>query len=120
MKAVVILPTYNEKENIQKLVPFLESEVFPKVKHHDMAILVADDNSPDGTADEVKSLMKKYKNLDVSTGPKKGLGAAYIRGMDYAIEKMKADVVFEMDADGQHDATKIPAFLEKIDKGADM
>ncbi len=120
MKAVVILPTYNEKENIQKIVPFLEEEVFPKIKNYTMAILVADDNSPDGTSYEVQKLQKKYKNLDISKGPKKGLGAAYLRGMSYAIDKMGADVLFEMDADGQHDATRIPAFLEKIDTGSDM
>lgn len=120
MKVVVIIPTYNEKENIEKIVPLLEEDVFPKVKNHSMHILVADDNSPDGTAEEVKKLSKKYKNIDVSQGPKKGLGAAYIRGMSYAIDKMDADILFEMDADGQHDATKIPAFLKKIDEGADM
>ncbi len=120
MKAVIILPTYNEKENVQKLIPHLEEEIFPKIKEHEMAILVADDNSPDGTAEEVKKLQKKWKNIDISEGPKKGLGAAYIRGMDHAIYKMGADVVFEMDADGQHDPSKISQFLKKIDEGNDM
>lgn len=120
MKAVIILPTYNEKGNIDKIVTLLEEEIFPKIKNHDMAILVADDSSPDGTAEEVKHLMKKWKNIDISEGAKKGLGAAYIRAMTYAIEKMNADVVFEMDADGQHDPTKIPQFLQKIDEGSDM
>jgi dolichol-phosphate mannosyltransferase len=85
-----------------------------------MYILVADDNSPDGTADEVKVLMKKWDNIGLTSGSKEGLGAAYIRGMNYAIEKMGADVVFEMDADGQHDPSKVPQFLEKIEKGSDM
>lgn len=120
MNVVVILPTYNEKDNIENIVLLLEKEIFPKVTHHKMSILVADDNSPDGTEEVVKSLMKKYKNLEISSGSKKGLGAAYIRGMTYAIEKMNADVVFEMDADGQHDPEKIPDFLKKIDTGCDM
>lgn len=120
MKAVIILPTYNEKGNIDRLIEKLQTEVFPKIKKHEMAILVADDSSPDGTADVVKSLMKKWKNLDITIGEKKGLGAAYVRGMTYAIEKMKADVVFEMDADGQHPPSKIPEFLEKIELGADF
>lgn len=120
MKAVVILPTYNEKENIAPMISLLEEEVFPKIKNYDMGILVADDTSPDGTADIVRDLMKKYKNLDINQGHKAGLGAAYLRGMTYAIEKMDADVVFEMDADGQHDATKIPEFLKKIDEGYDF
>lgn len=120
MKAIVILPTYNEKENIEKMITMLEEEVFPQVKDHTMGILIADDTSPDGTGDIVRGLMKKYKNLDISEGKKAGLGAAYVRGMQYAIEKMDADVVFEVDADGQHDITKIPQFLKKIDEGYDF
>ncbi|MEK7501979.1 MAG: glycosyltransferase, partial [Patescibacteria group bacterium] len=85
-----------------------------------MNILVADDNSPDGTAEDVKVLMKKWKNIDINSGEKKGLGAAYVRGMDYAIEKMNAEIMFEMDADFQHDPKKIPEFLKKIEDGYDM
>ncbi len=120
MKVVIILPTYNERENIKKLIPKLEEEIFPKIKNHSMEILVADDNSPDGTAEEVRSLMEKWENIQLSSGPKKGLGAAYLRAMSYAIGKMEADVIFEMDADGQHDPTKIPEFLKKIEEGYDM
>lgn len=120
MKIVIIPVTYNEKGNIERLITILEEEVFPKIKNHEMYILVADDNSPDGTGDEVRNLMKKWKNLNISTGPRKGLGAAYIRGMTYAVEKMDADVVFEIDADLQHDPHKIPQFLKKIEEGCDM
>jgi len=120
MKVVVITPTYNEKGNIDKLIPILENEIFPKIKNHDMNILVADDNSPDGTADEVRKLMQKWKNVDINSGEKHGLGAAYIRAMTYAVDKMGADVMFEMDADLQHDPGKIPQFLQKIDEGCDM
>src|SRR3989344_6375663 len=120
MKVVIILPTYNERGNIDKIIPILEEEISPKIKKHEIAILVADDNSPDGTSDAVRTLQKKYKNLELSTGEKKGLGAAYIRGMTYAIEKMGAQVLFEMDADLQHDPEKIPDFLAKIDEGYDM
>lgn len=119
MKAVVIIPTYNERGNIERIVPITES-VFSKIKNWEMAILVADDNSPDETARMVSELSKKYKNIEISQGPKKGLGAAYIRGMTYAIEKMGADVIFEMDADLQHDPEKIPQFLAKIEEGYDM
>lgn len=120
MKVVVISATYNEKGNIERLIAILEKEVFPKIKNHEMYILVADDNSPDGTGDEVRKLMKRWKNINISQGPKNGLGAAYIRGMAYATEKLDADVMFEIDADLQHDPHKIPQFLEKIDKGYDM
>ena len=120
MKVVVIPATYNEKGNIERLITIFEEEVFPKIKNHEMYILVADDNSPDGTGEEVRRLMRKWKNISISSGPKKGLGAAYIRGMTHAVEKMKADVVFEIDADLQHDPYKIPQFLKKIDEGYDM
>lgn len=120
MKVVIIIPTYNEKGNIDRLVHILEEEIFPKIKNHDINILVADDNSPDGTASEVKKLMQKWSNIDLNLGEKHGLGAAYVRGMTYAIEKMGADIMFEMDADLSHDPKKIPEFLKKIDEGYDM
>ncbi|MDP2637736.1 MAG: glycosyltransferase [Candidatus Levybacteria bacterium] len=120
MKIVIIPVTYNEKGNIERLIAILEEEVFPKIKNHEMYILVADDNSPDGTGDEVRKLMRKWKNLHISTGPKNGLGAAYIRGMTYAVEKLNADLLFEIDADLQHDPYKIPEFIKKIEDGYDM
>ncbi|OGH11932.1 MAG: hypothetical protein A2857_05785 [Candidatus Levybacteria bacterium RIFCSPHIGHO2_01_FULL_36_15] len=118
-KAVIVLPTYNEKGNVDKIIPILEEEVFPSIKNYEMHILVADDNSPDGTAEEIKTLMKKWKNIELNLGEKRGLGAAYIRGMTYAIDKMGADVLFEMDADFFHDPKKMPEFLNKIDQGYD-
>lgn len=120
MNVVLVIPTYNEKGNIERLIKILEEEVFPKIKNHQMDILVADDNSPDGTANEVRKLMKKWKNIQISEGEKKGLGAAYIRGMTYAIDKMGGDILFEMDADLSHDPHKVPEFLKKIDEGADL
>lgn len=120
MKAVIIIPTYNEKGNIERLINILEEEIFPKIKNHNMYILVADDSSPDGTSDVVRNLAKRYENISLTVGPKLGLGAAYIRAMDYAIRKMRADVMFEMDADLSHDPKKIPELLGEIDKGADL
>ena len=120
MKVVIIIPTYNEKGNIERLIKILEEEIFPKIKNHDMGILVADDNSPDGTEEEVRKLMEKWQNIELSIGERKGLGAAYVRAMTYAVETLKADVVFEMDADLSHDPYKIPIFLKKIDEGFDM
>lgn len=120
MKVVIIIPTYNEKGNIERLIKILEEEVLPKIKNYDMNILVADDNSPDGTGKIVRNLMKRWKNLDLNSGEKVGLGAAYVRAMTYAIEKLKADVMFEMDADFFHDPYKVPEFLKKISEGYDM
>ena len=120
MNVVIVIPTYNEEGNIERLIEILENDIFPKIKDHKISILVADDSSPDGTADIVRKYMKKYNNIDISIGKKSGLGAAYLRGMSYAIEKMNADVMFEMDADLFHDPAKIPEFLEKIDQGFDF
>lgn len=120
MKVVIILPTYNEKGNIERLISILEGEILPTIKNHEVHILVADDKSPDGTGRVVEELIKKYKNLHVLYGDKEGLGAAYIRAMTVSIEKLHADVMFEMDADFFHDPKKIPEFLKKIDEGYDM
>src|SRR5947209_583449 len=95
-------------------------EVFPKIKNHDMHLLVADDTSPDGTGDIVKENIKKYSHLHLNSGPKKGLGAAYVRAMSYAIEQLGADVVISIDADLQHDPRSIPAFIQKLEEGYDL
>jgi dolichol-phosphate mannosyltransferase len=120
MKIVVVTATYNEKDNIGKFITVVEEEVFPKIKQHDMCLLVADDNSPDGTGNIVRGFMQKYTNLDISSGSKKGLGAAYIRAMSYAIEYMDADILISIDADLQHDPHTIPEFLKKIEQGYDI
>jgi len=120
MKIFVVPATYNEKENIEKFITVLEEEVFPKIKNHEMHILVADDFSPDGTGEIVKTLMGKYKNLGINQGERKGLGAAYMRTMGYAIKDLGADVVVSVDADFQFDPHDLIKFVEKIDQGFDM
>lgn len=120
MKIVLVLPTYNEKENIAKLITILEQQIFPKIKRHSFRILVIDDRSPDGTAETVKKLMKKWKNISLISGKKRGLGNAYHRGISYAIDKMKAEILISMDVDGQHDPRVLPKFLKKIKDSADM
>lgn len=119
MKIVVILPTYNEKVNIAKMIPVLEDQVFPKITNHHMHILVADDQSPDGTADVVREFQKKYTNLHLLEGNKEGLGAAYARAMKHAINEMEAYAVIEIDSDFQHDPNDIPRMIKAMDEGAD-
>jgi dolichol-phosphate mannosyltransferase len=120
MKIFVVPATYNEKDNIEKFITVLEEEVFPKIENHEMHILVADDFSPDGTGDIVKHLMKKYKNLGINQGERKGLGAAYIRTMGYAVEKLGADVVVSIDADFQFDPFDLIKYVKKLEEGYDM
>jgi dolichol-phosphate mannosyltransferase len=121
-KVVIIVPTYNEKGNIEQLVSLLNHHIFPQIpKQWLMEVLVVDDSSPDGTADLVKQLKKTHDNLHLKVNPvKAGLGNAYLKGMNYAINTLKAEVVFEFDADLQHDPNKIPVMLKKIDEGYDL
>ncbi|OGY19188.1 MAG: hypothetical protein A2784_02580 [Candidatus Chisholmbacteria bacterium RIFCSPHIGHO2_01_FULL_48_12] len=118
-RAVVILPTYNERENIGLLIKALEQE-FEAIPNYQMSILVVDDNSPDGTQTVVRQMQQQYKNVYLLTGPKQGLGRAYLRGMDYAITKLKVGVMFEMDADFQHNPKQVSQFLTKLDEGYDI
>ncbi len=116
MKVVVIVPTYNEHGNIVGLIEALCLQ-FASLRH-DMNILVVDDHSPDGTAEAVRELLPRHPELRLIEGRKAGLGAAYIRGMTYAIEAMAAEVVFEMDADFSHrpeDLTPLMVLLEEVD-----
>ncbi|MFY1045349.1 polyprenol monophosphomannose synthase [Chryseobacterium sp. GP-SGM7] len=114
MKKLVIIPTYNEKENIEAII----SAVF--ALEDDFHILVVDDSSPDGTADIVKELQKKFTHhLHLSVRKiKDGLGKAYIHGFKWAIEN-QYDYIFEMDADFSHDPKDLPKLFEAC-KNADM
>lgn len=119
-KAVVIIPTYNERENITKTVETVLG-VFKKIDDWKMEILVVDDTSPDKTYEVVEDLHKKHHNVHLFLNKQKsGLGGAYMKGMDHAFHKMDADVAFEFDADLSHDPQKMPLFLKSIDKGNDM
>ncbi len=118
--AVVIIPTYNERGNIEKTIDALLA-VFKEIKTWKMSILVVDDTSPDKTYELVEEISKKHKEVHLFINKKKaGLGGAYLKGMDQAFNKLDADVVFEFDADLSHDPTKIPLFLASIERGNDM
>jgi dolichol-phosphate mannosyltransferase len=108
--ACVVLPTYNEVENIPIIIPniFKQTE---KIASHDIHVLVVDDNSPDGTQDAVLKCMEDFTQLHLITGEKKGLGDAYKRGMAYAMKTLQPDIIFEMDADLQHDPELLPLFI---------
>ena len=95
--SIIVIPTYNEKENIEKII----RKVFSLEKS--FHILIIDDGSPDGTADIVKSLQKEYKsNLHIEERKGKlGLGTAYIHGFKWALRK-DYNFIFEMDADFSH------------------
>ena len=118
MKAIIIIPTFNEYGNIGALIGALLDQF--KGLQHDLHILVVDDDSPDGTADVVRDLQADNDNLHLLTGRKAGLGTAYIRGMNHALNVLHADLVFEMDADFSHKPEDIPRLLSEIEAGADF
>ena len=118
MKIIIIIPTFNESDNIESLIRALMNQF--KCLEHDSHILVVDDESPDGTANIVRSLMADNDNIHLLTGQKAGLGAAYIRGMNHALHVLQADLVFEMDADFSHKPEDIPRLLSEIETGADF
>ena len=118
MKIVVIIPTFNERGNIGRLIDELQS-IFRSVPH-EMHILVVDDNSPDGTMDLVREHQSRAANLHALEGPKRGLGAAYISGMRHALDVLHADAVFEMDADFSHKPDDVPRLIAALERGADF
>lgn len=107
-KSLVVIPTYNEKDNVEKIV----DEVL-KVEPS-LHILIVDDNSPDGTGRIVDEMCQRDNRIHVLHRPgKSGLGSAYIAGFKYALER-EYEYIFEMDADFSHDPKYLPQFLEKI------
>lgn len=121
---MIIMPTYNEAENIGRMIDELVGKEFPKIKGADMHLLVVNDlpsdGSPDdGTGDIVRKNVEKYKNLHILEDKKQGLGWAYIRGMKYAMSKLKADAVMEMDADFQHPPEYVKPMVKAYLDGAD-
>jgi len=112
---LVIIPTYNEKENIEKIIRTTFNQ--PK----DFHILVVEDNSPDGTANIVKDLMKEFdgKLHIVERKGKLGLGTAYIAGFKWGLEN-GYDIIFEMDADFSHNPADLINLHKAIEDGADV
>lgn len=118
-KVVIVMPAWNEAENISKMVKQLVDIEFPKIDA-EMHLLVVDNYSKDNTAKIVEEASKKYKYIHViQQGDKSGLGWAYVRGMEYAIKNLKADAVLEMDADFQHPTRFIKPMVEAYLNGAD-
>jgi dolichol-phosphate mannosyltransferase len=112
-RALVIVPTYNEIENIDKIVPRILSQ------DERLEVLIVDDNSPDGTGDMADRMVAENPRIHVlHRAGKQGLGKAYLAGFRWALER-EYDFVFEMDADFSHDPSHLPEFLAAI-QNADL
>jgi dolichol-phosphate mannosyltransferase len=107
MKPLVIIPTYNEMENIPDFLPLVLAQ------NSSLEVLVVDDGSPDGTGDYIENLSKENGRIHILRREKKmGLGTAYVAGFKWALER-DYDRVFEMDADGSHSPQALNVFLKE-------
>ena len=118
-KICFVLPTYNEEENIENIIQQILKEEKNQSKHT-FSILVVDDNSTDETQTIVQRYISLNSKVHLVTGQKKGLGDAYKRGFKFALNDLKADLIFQMDSDGQHDTSLIPHFVSYIEEGKDV
>jgi len=116
-KVVIVIPTYNERENTEKMIEALAQEL-PQIKNHEVHALYVDDTSPDKTYEVVREKGEKYPWLHLLlNAEKRGLGVAYAKGFTYAMDKLGSDYVMEFDADFQHRPDEIKKLVAKIDEG---
>jgi dolichol-phosphate mannosyltransferase len=109
IRALVIMPTYNEAGNLPRVIPAVLAQ------HPDFHVLIVDDGSPDGTAALVRAMQAGNPRVHLLERPgKQGLGTAYVAGFRYALAR-GYDFVFEMDADFSHDPAMLPALLKKTE-----
>ena len=108
MKSIVIIPTYNEIDNIERIIKKIH-EVMPEIH-----VLIVDDNSPDGTSQAVEKIMTNDNRIFLLKRPgKMGLGTAYCDGFRFSLDR-NYEAILEMDADFSHDPEELPNFIEQI------
>ncbi|TLY01150.1 MAG: polyprenol monophosphomannose synthase [Thaumarchaeota archaeon] len=119
-KAVVVVPTYKERENVRPLIERI-SAVRRSVREVEIEVLFVDDSSPDGTGEEVKQAMGQYEFVHLLTRPKKeGIGRAFLDGFRFALDRFSPTVVVQMDGDLQHPPEVIPELVHSVLEGADV
>ena len=113
-RVLVIIPTYNEIENIESIISAVLGQ------NQQINVLIVDDGSPDGTGARVKELQAQYDRLHlIERFGKQGLGTAYIRGFKFALER-GYDLIMEMDADFSHDPNDVPRLIEACLQSSDI
>jgi len=119
MKVCVVIPTYNERENLRELIPQIERILCDNVLGG--YVVVVDDASPDGTGELAEQLAEEYGNIMVLYRRSKlGIGSAYREAFSVVLKSLDVDVVLEMDADLSHDPAYIPNLIKKLDEGYDV
>ena len=113
MNLAVVIPTYNEKETLPSLIEDLFEKIKPLVD--ELHVVIVDDSSPDGTADIARNIGTKFNSVSVIQRPtKSGLGGAYKDGFNHVLQKLKSDLIVQMDADHSHSPSEIIDMIEKI------
>ena len=113
MNLAVVIPTYNEKETLPSLIEDLFEKIKPLVD--ELHVVIVDDSSPDGTADIARNIGTKFNSVSVIQRPTKlGLGGAYKDGFNHVLQKLKSDLIVQMDADHSHSRSEIIDMVEKI------
>lgn len=118
-KVVIVIPTYNEKENIRELINKILDQK-KKIKDFSLNILVSDSHSTDGTLELVKNLSKENPAVFLLDVKERGIGVGLLKGYQYAVENLKADIIMQMDADLQHNPEDIPRFLKEFKNGVNF
>lgn len=119
MRLVVNIPTYNEKDNIEEVVKKVlsQSKNIPGI---DLHVLVSDSHSPDGTAQIVKNISKTNPKVHYLDVKERGLGIGIVKGHRFAIDRLKADILAQLDGDLSHDPKTLPEMVGFIQKGYDL
>lgn len=118
MRLVVNIPTYCERDNIEEIIRKVVSAT--KKIDADVHVLVADSASPDGTAEIVKKISSKNPKVHYLNVKARGLGVGIVKGHRFAIDKLKADILAQMDGDLSHDPSTLPVMFDYIKKGYDL
>ena len=119
MRIVVNIPTYNEEQNIEEIIKRVLAQG-KNIPGADLHVLVSDSHSPDKTPQIVKSLSKTNPKIHYLDVKKRGLGIGVVKGHRFAIDKLKADILAQMDGDLSHDPSTLPQMVKYITEGYDL
>lgn len=119
MRLVVNIPTYNEKDNIEEIIKLVlaQQKKLPKI---DLHVLISDSHSPDGTGDIVKKISRTNPKVHYLDVKEKGLGIGIVKGHRFAVDRLRADILAQMDGDLSHDPSTLPQMIQKIQEGYDL
>ncbi|MEK7580943.1 MAG: glycosyltransferase [Patescibacteria group bacterium] len=119
MRLVVNIPTFNERENIEEIIKAVLSQA-KKMPGIDLHVLVSDGHSPDGTGEIVKKLTKTNPKIHYLDVKERGLGIGIVKGHRWSVEKLKADILAQLDGDMSHDPSSLPIMVKHIFDGYDL